>query len=352
MKEQIKLAFSNAVLNNKYNNLTIDLSREIADISRYIPDSVVLERSAYGKSDELLSQIKSLNDFIANAQVQREVAKDFDAHNYYAFDAKPGDGLCESRAFIMGILLQEKKYEDLSAEEKLVMTLSHIFSKNRIDHRNSLGVLSHSTYMNGAIRYGDVQLPYFDLAVESYKNISTEFLREVSSFTDLTRSASIGSVIKYMDSIQTPIYYLITQLKFENNDHKKLGSTIISSDNKELNLSDINTLGTKPMFICEVVSVVSQKGDKIKKGPLRGPNLNSFEKFVNSVKSCSPNTLLCSAAVLDDRDTRKITASEGQYIAGTGSYKFEGELPTVNAPFLVAHFYIKQPVEVASHVRN
>lgn len=352
MKEQIKSAFLNAVLNKQYNNLTIDSSREIADVSSYIPDSVVSERSAYGRADEFGAQIKSLNDFIANSQVQQEVSKDFDAHNYSAFDAKPGDGLCESRTFIMGILLQEKKYEDLSAEERLVMTLSHIFSKNRIDHRNSLSVLSHSTYMNGDIRYGDIQLPHFDLAAESYKNISTEFLREVSNFTDLTRSASIGSVIKYMDSIQTPIYYLITQLKFENNDHKKLGSTIISSDSKELNLSDINELGTKPMFICEVVSVVSQKGDKIKKGPLRNPNINSFEKFVNAVKSCSPNTLLCSAAILEDRDKLKIGRSAGQYIAGTGSYKFEGELPTVNAPFLVAHFYIKQPVEVASHVRN
>ena len=351
MKEQIKSAFLNAVLNKHYNNLTIDSSREIADISCYIPESIALERSTYGKAYELVAQIKSLNDFIADATVQKEVAEDFDANNYYAFDAKPGDGLCESRAFIMGILLQEKKYEDLSAEEKLVITLSHIFSKNRVDHRNSLGVLSHSTYMNGDIRYGDIQFPYFDLAVSAYQNISTGFLREVASFTDLTRTASINSLMRYMDSIQEPIYYLITQLKYENNKHTKLGSTIISSDCKELKLLDISELGAKPMFICEVVSIISQKGDRLKKGPLRNANINSFEKFVKSVQS-SPNNLLCSAAVLEDRDNRKITASEGQYISGTGSYKFEGKLPTTNAPFLVAHFYIKPAMEVASYVRN
>jgi hypothetical protein len=103
------------------------------------------------------AQIDAANSFINSTSVQTQVASDFDSNEFQAFDVNNGDNNCQSRVFLMEIFCKQVPYDNLSPEEKLVLTLSNITSKYKKEVRDVFGILTKEVD-NGNVQYGTLML--------------------------------------------------------------------------------------------------------------------------------------------------------------------------------------------------
>jgi hypothetical protein len=71
-------------------------------------------------------QLKRTNSFIRDNRVQRVISRQFNNKDYPLFDPSNGDNICESRILLLDIFRQNKSYDELTSDEKLVISICQI----------------------------------------------------------------------------------------------------------------------------------------------------------------------------------------------------------------------------------
>ncbi len=168
----------------------LDTSQEMQDLRQLYADEPLRLLEA---------QIAAANKFINSTEVQTQVALDFNANEFHAFDVNNGDNNCQSRIFLMEVFRRAIPYDNLTSEEKLVLTLSNITSKYKKEVRDVFGILTKEVD-NGCVQYGTLKL------TSTRENLKIDVKAEkFYSIRDLIGMAiseiSVGYMIAVADAI-------------------------------------------------------------------------------------------------------------------------------------------------------
>lgn len=306
---------------------------EIADISRFIPESIISLYQARGAQDLLLKQLAKVNDFIRDPGVQNQISLDFNNRNYTLFDPNFGDMLCESRCFLLEIINKNLPYSELPPTDKMVLTIAHALGQYKIDRRDKFGLIVYEQPNIDGISCGGVLLRDYDLIPiaplnniayraadlmgQAMSNISVRFLQEVDQLTggivaadlvpfqrdnqdnpqkkepmQVKLVASNYTMQNYMKLMNFDMAVKVTRLDCikEGKDfvYKLQGSTLLFAPEDR----------SKAIGVFECFSI---KDTRVRSKPLNyACKADTFEKYIDSIVKNDVNTLLLEASVRCD----------------------------------------------------
>lgn len=346
---------------------------EIADLSRFISESIIQLYANHNSINLLTMQLKCANLFIAQGAVQAQVSKDFNEANYTVFDPNNGDNNCESRCFLLEIFNKQTaglKYENLEPEEKLVLTLSHVLSFYKLEKRDIFDLLVYEKQNSAKISYKnsatanniklasynvmpknekykeakDIAASAADLMANAMGEISVNFLKQFDELYNkgefsedlLPYQRKLGkrllppqvlslptyfSMLNFMKVMEMPLIYKITRLETilsnETLVFKLQGvGFIVRMANEEgfhtVNPQEAEELKDMPAGIFEIFSLdteANRKQEHVLKPLARA---TSFEDYISALSNMGIDMLLlaaCQAVDIKLNPNKKYCAS-------------------------------------------
>ena len=305
----------------------------VSDIKPFIPTVVT---SLYEPKLVLVleQQLKKTNEFIRDKRVQALISKQFNNKEYTLFDPSNGDNMCESRIFLLDIFKQSRRYDELSGDERLIISICQILRLYQISVFDEFGLEVKSIEKPSIISYQlDNQgskitiskctvkkSPYDTVSMISHalSFISARYVQKLAFMVDpeilpdlviYNRDKNFaGKVLKFpsqlkacptaftifhsLKMLEVPMIYKITRLEAEGQSLKLQGVGFIAVRfiEDQLRCIDLESLDPdEPQMIFNAKSVFSDMGRKTSDNSILSRiakicEIEEFGEYINALR--------------------------------------------------------------------